>query len=305
MTTKRRITIDADKSAELDKVLGFDEPAGSLAPLDSTKADKIAKQDGWAHALDSAGIKKLHTLEDKIRKTAEDAVKSHVRYKMKLGGLMNEARDLFPGDLEFGKWRAEFAREFAPGVAPRTLNSMMQIAREFKDAPAAIEAMGWTTARELVNAPQAVMNKVYDLLESGEEVTAKDVKGMKADAADSSQPDGADSPATIEGELIPADRMEATAPAKDKSKPKVLTEDEMAQIIRDESDPAERVYKFKEFGRNSVTLAWAVIGLLAPNAGEEYSRFIVEYAIDTTYTGLNQADCDYADRHIAPIWDID
>ena len=184
---------------------------------------------------------------------------------------------------------------------------MMQMAREFKDAPQAIEAMGWTTARELVNAPQAVMNRVYDILEEGKEVTAKDVQQMKAEAK-SSQHDGADSDESIkpiDGELIPADRMESNDKGKQKPKVKVVTEDEIAQEIRMEGSPTDRVYRFKEHGKSTITLAWAVLGLLAPNADEEYSGHIIDFAVEHTMDGLNQGEADHFDRHIAPLLDLD
>ena len=189
------------KSAE---ILGFEDnhskhrslpanpQAGSLAPLDSTKEGK------WERAISANQLTTLTEIATNIEDCMRETVLSVARARIKIGKLLNQARELFPGDKEFGQWR----KVMVPDLAPRTCNTYMSIAREFKDAPALVEAIGWSTAREMLSAPPEVKERVIASVEAGEIPTREQVASAKqthastATNGQAAQSTGTDKPKT-------------------------------------------------------------------------------------------------------------
>jgi len=169
-----RATMSEEKSDELDEMLGFE---GDAKPPAEASPD-------WAKGVSALSLEKLDTIRADIDKTVEDTIITVARARLKLGKLLQRARDLFPGDNEFGKWR----KAVLPDMAPRTVSQYMAMAKEFKDAPALVDKLGWSTARELLNASPEVVKEVKEKAEKGEEVTTAEVKEAKAKDKPAPQP---------------------------------------------------------------------------------------------------------------------
>ena len=142
MTSKRRATLDKDKADEINEILGFEEPAGSLAPMDAN----VGK---WNNGLDASALSELATIVDTIEDVIEDTVQTVARARLRVGKLLNEARCIFPGDKEFGQWR----KQMLPDLAASTCNQYQRMAVEYGNAPAVVEAIGFNVAAELINKP--------------------------------------------------------------------------------------------------------------------------------------------------------
>jgi hypothetical protein len=185
MVSKRNAYATQEELDKASDILGFEDShpkhrslpanpdAGSLAPLDSTKDGK------WERAISAAALTTLTEIAENIEGTMRETVMSVARARIKIGKLLNQARDLFPGDKEFGQWR----KVMVPDIAPRTCSTYMSIAREFKDAPALVEAMGWSTAREMLSAPPEVKEQVKAAVEAGNVPTREEVVVAKQSRA--------------------------------------------------------------------------------------------------------------------------
>lgn len=213
MVSKTRAIISPEELETANKVLGYDgDPApnsrrlppnpraGSLAPLDSTKEGK------WERAITAQALTDLADIAQKIHTTMDETVLTVARARLKIGRLLLDARELFPGDLEFGQWR----KAMIPDLAPRTCNTYMNMAKEFKDAPQLVESMGWSVARELLNAPESVKQQAREKTERGDPPTRQEVaESKKSSSAPTGelppQPTGTDKPKPPAPEqIIPA-----------------------------------------------------------------------------------------------------
>jgi hypothetical protein len=168
---KPNAILSPEQSAELDKKLGFDlEPpkSGSLAPMD-------ANSKKWSKGLSSNALSQLAEIRAQIESTVDETILTVARARLRMGKLLNEARDLFKGDQEFGKWR----KSVLPDLATRTASSYMAMAREFSDAPKLVESIGWAQARQLINAPAEVKEQVAMKAQSGDKVSSEEIKEIK------------------------------------------------------------------------------------------------------------------------------
>lgn len=125
------------------------EPAGSLQPMD-------ANEGKWHNGINSANLTRLTEIADDVIETANKAVLDLVRAKMRIGKLLNEAREIFVGDNEFGKWR----KDKLPDMSKTEMSYCMTIQRRFGSATDAIENIGWSVLRELAYAPESLVQKV-------------------------------------------------------------------------------------------------------------------------------------------------
>ncbi len=217
MTSSVRALISAEKSKELNKTLGFDE---NPPPVPAK-----AKNAKWAKGLSEDALSNLTLIKTQIGYTIDETVITVARARLKIGSLLLEARRQFLGDNEFGKWRAEVL----PDLATRTASNYMAMAERFKDAPEFIDHIGWTAARELISAPQAVVDEVVKKVEQGEKPTTEEIKQAK-----SSQSGGADkAPADI-----PFDDLVQNV--VDKVKTKVVSTDKLVDRIL-QSDATTRI----------------------------------------------------------------
>lgn len=187
------------------KELGTAEPAGSLAPMNST-------QDGskWHHGVDAAGIAKLTKISTEINKVVEDTVSAVTKAQIRIGRLLNEARALIPGDLQFGQWR-----EANTSINNKsTANKLMNLAKQVGDGRITndlVEALPISTLKELMVAPDNVITAIREQLKEDPEniPTREDVREQVKEEKKSSS-NGSGSPAT---HSAPAAPVKAPPPA--------------------------------------------------------------------------------------------
>lgn len=150
-------------------------------PASGSAQDLTSTQDGskWHHGVDGAGIAKLTKIQSEIAtlfdKTARDVAKAQIN----LGRLLNEARALIPGDLQFGKWR----EQNTPITNKSTANKLMNLAKQVGEGRITQEMMDelpLSTLKELISAPDTVLTHVRDKLRDGEPVSRNDVRDLKA-----------------------------------------------------------------------------------------------------------------------------
>lgn len=285
MSTKApRAIMSPEQRAEANAALGFDEApdlpnhaklppnpeAGSLAPLAGDR-------------MPAAQLEALRSIEDKLRDTFDEWVKGHVRNVIKVGTLMNEAREQFlrTQDTEFGKWRSDFLGSIEVKIAPKTCNDWMHIAREYRNAPEFVEKIGMSVARELINASPAVQKQISSMLDAGEKPTVQEVREAKKES--SSPP--------------PASEPQRTS-AESKPKPaKIVTQEEMARILLAIPDHDERVERATELvALSDYIRAYACIGLLAPNEGEEYPSWVTSTLYRQVLENVNQENADFLEE---------
>lgn len=228
MTSSRKPTMSAEKKAETDAILGFEpEPQGSLAPLDSTKGNK------WERAINAESLASLAQIATDIESTMIETVNTVAKARLKIGRLLNDARILFPGDKEFGQWRAKMV----PDIKPRTANTYMRMAKEFKNGPDLVEKMGWSVARELLGAPTEVKESILTQLDDGDyNITAKEAREIVDEAKGKpSQSSGTEKPTTPPPELIePASKRKESFDQTIKRILNVKTSDRIAAILAGE-----------------------------------------------------------------------
>lgn len=132
------------------------EPAGSLAPLTST-------MDGskWHHGVDGIGIAKLTKISNEINSIVEEVSVHVAKGQIKVGRLLNDARALIPGDLQFGKWR-----EANTSITNKsTANKLMNLAKQVGDGRITrdlLDVLPMSTLKELISAPDSVVSYVRD-----------------------------------------------------------------------------------------------------------------------------------------------
>lgn len=115
----------------------------------------------WFDGLSKMDLDTLSGIAGEVNETMEKTVKVIAQSKMKIGDLLNSAREMFPGDKEFGKWRAATF----PDVSPTECSYCQKLAVTFSSSDKMIEKVGWSTLRELTYAPAFLLKR----LESGEQ----------------------------------------------------------------------------------------------------------------------------------------
>lgn len=150
---------------------GTKAPAGSLAPMDSTI-------DGskWHHGVDALGIAKLTKISGEINSIVDETSVSVAKAQIKVGRLLNDARLLIPGDLQFGKWR-----EANTSITNKsTANKLMNLAAQVGDGRITqemLDILPLSTLKELISAPDAVLASVQQKVLEGEVVPRSDIRG--------------------------------------------------------------------------------------------------------------------------------
>ena len=151
------------------KELGL-EPAGSLANHTST-------QDGskWHHGVDGAGIAKLTKLSGQINEIVEATAKDVAKAQIKVGRLLNEARALIPGDLQFGQWREKNTQISNKSTANKLMNLATMVG-DGRITQEMVDALPVSTLKELISAPDSVLIHIREKLADDEPVTRSTVR---------------------------------------------------------------------------------------------------------------------------------
>lgn len=163
---------------------GTKEPAGSLAPMDSTI-------DGskWHHGVDGIGIAKLSKISAEINDCIDETSKSVAKAQIKVGRLLNDARALIPGDLQFGKWREANTSITNKSTANKLMNLAKQVG-EGRITQDMIDALPMSTLKELISAPDSVLSHVRETLKEDEApaITREAVRELSREAKEPDEP---------------------------------------------------------------------------------------------------------------------
>lgn len=192
----------------------------AMSTLAGSKAPMQAAEGKWFNGVDAAGLDKLSGIADEVAKTMDEAVTQLTRAKLRIGKMLNEAREVFQGDKEFGQWRAQAI----PNMSTTDATYCMKAAAMFGSAPELIDKVGWSVMRELVYAPPVLLNRI----QSGEveiPTTKSETRQMVSDSRDTPPPLSAatDGPVVVDGDYTYVDDAEvspeATEKAEDSSPP--------------------------------------------------------------------------------------
>lgn len=190
------------------------EPAGSLAPLNST-------QDGskWHHGVTTVGIARLSRISGEINEAFDQGVRSHVKMQIAIGRLLNEAREEIPGDRQFGQWRDQNT----PITNKSTANKLMNLAKQVGDGRITqdmVAKLPLSNLKELLTAPDSVLGEISERLEAGDQPTRDEIRALsRGDSAPESASDVSPSPAEPAADLRPESEPEAPeSPAEEAPK---------------------------------------------------------------------------------------
>lgn len=271
-------------------------PAGSLADPHST-------QDGskWHHGVDGAGIAKLTKISAGINEIVEATAKDVAKAQIKVGRLLNEARALIPGDLQFGKWREANTQIGNKSTANKLMNLATMVG-DGRITQEMVDGLPVSTLKELISAPDSVLIHIREKLAEDEPVTRNTVR----DAIKDAKPQ----PVTIEGEHERVDDDEMAPKAGADTKPpqpikppttpaqpagptsrqiidKILGLDAVERMKA--LDPAKgETYK----GIKPVEWAWLVFGLDPDPASlpSVQTLIFIELGMDNELTGRNDEE---------------
>jgi len=133
--------------------------AGSLEPINPNKGK-------WTDNLGGQELGELRALATDINKAIDQTVKQVARGKIRVGKLLIEARAVFAGDLEFGKWRMEHTMVQSKQHA----NYLMKVADRFGDAPKLIDGVNYSVLQELVLAEDKDIKWIEAKIDAGEDL---------------------------------------------------------------------------------------------------------------------------------------
>lgn len=268
------------------KELGL-PPAGSLAPMNSTF-------DGskWSHGVDAASIGKLGKLAVEINKVTDDTAEAVARAQIKVGRLLNEARELIPGDLQFGKWREANTNITNKSTANKLMNLATQVGSG-RITQELLDALPMSTLKELISAPDSVVTAAIRMVVEEDKPPTRDQ--IRAMSREEKAPGGTEEPREVEPatnarpEPKPAPTMAPRSPA---TPPRQDVRAEQTKLI--ELTTLDRLRALREFtpmkpyaGCKPLEWAWLVLGLdpdpsMLPN--KNTLEFVVR-GIDNEMTG--------------------
>lgn len=188
------------------KELGLPELGTQNLPINSTI-------DGskWHHNVDSVGIAKLTKISGEISSIVDETSVTVAKAQIKVGRLLNEARALIPGDLQFGKWR----EQNTPITNKSTANKLMNLAKQVGEGRITqemVDALPISTLKELISAPDTVVSVIREQIkEDPQQVpTRQEVRDMgKAEREpsmldDIKRTDDDPAPVEVKAEAAPA-----------------------------------------------------------------------------------------------------
>ena len=159
--------------------------SGSEAPITTLDGSK------WHHNVPSASLSKLTKLSTEINEVFDKGLRDHVRMQINVGRLLIDARELIPGDRQFGQWR----EANTPIGNKSTANKLMNLARQVGEGritQTMIDGLPLSSLKELLTAPESVLGEVTERLESGEVPTRDDIRQSSSEAKAGSQLEASD-----------------------------------------------------------------------------------------------------------------
>ena len=141
-------------SSYKDQRKELDLPAGSLQ-------DNRSTIDGgkWHHDVGALAIIELGKIATEINSSVDEAAATMAKAQIKVGRLLNEARALIPGDLQFGKWREQFTTITNKSTANKLMNLAKQVG-EGRITQDMMDVLPVSTLKELLSAPDNVLSYV-------------------------------------------------------------------------------------------------------------------------------------------------
>ena len=280
-------------------------PAGSLAPMTTIDGSK------WHHGVDGAAMAKLTKISAEINDLVDKTAVTLAKAQINVGRLLLEARELIPGDLQFGQWR-----EKNTSITNKTTaNKLMNLAKQIGDGRITqdlLEELPMSTLKELISAPDSVVTHIRQLLREDTPVTRNTVRDAIAESK---------GPVTIEGEsttmiddmnaldhdeMVPADEKPAgPAPTKAPTTPQgprpetVDVRSRVMGIIG--MNTMTRLRVLKEYSQTNpypgckpLEWAWLVLGL-DPDPAHVPNRVCLEHIANGESSTVASADPDDKD----------
>lgn len=131
----------------------------------------------WFHGIDAAKITELGRLCEEINQEVHTAVVAAAKGQIRIGQLLLQAREIFPSDGQFGKWRAENT----PITSKESANKLMNLARQLNSGritETMVNSLPVSTLKELLTAPDSVIQAVSGRIEAGDPPTKDEAREM-------------------------------------------------------------------------------------------------------------------------------
>jgi hypothetical protein len=266
--------------------MSYKDQRQDLVPAGSSQ-DNRSTLDG-SNDVPALAIIKLKEISAEINGVVDEAAASMAKAQIKVGRLLNEARALIPGDLQFGKWR-----ELNTTITNKsTANKLMNLARQVGEGRITQDMMDTlpvSTLKELISAPDSVLESVAQAIKENPEAapTRTDVRELvKAEKVEEVIEEVmAETAAEIETAVSPAPPKKTVAPSAPMAPPRVDTrkaiDDALGKSFR------ERLKAGKPYAACS-PLEWAFIVFgLEPDPASYPSQQVIDI--------LSEAYLDMAD----------
>lgn len=294
------------------KELGL-APAGSVADHHST-------QDGskWHHGVDAAGIGKLGKIAKEINDITDKTATVLAKAQINVGRLLLEARELIPGDLQFGQWR-----EKNTAITNKTTaNKLMNLAKQIGDGRITqdlLDGLPMSTLKELISAPDSVVSHIRMLLKEDEVPVTRDT--VRDAIKESKEPlTIEDAEFKVDGKVIdemaPDDRKPSqpqmaerkpTAPSTP-NVPKMGASEILEQQIKIIAMPTlTRLRVLKDYtptkpypGCKPLEWAWLVLGL-DPNPAIVPNKTCLHHVVQGELSTLDSVNADDGEALIAAV----
>ena len=153
----------------------------------SDAAKEIARRNAEEKAREGELIEatagRLHEIAEEIRQhnhTAEGILASAIPHYMDIADLLIEARELHPGDKEYGRWRSDVLPEFSATWCSRLVQIRQSEALQpiIKD-----NLMSISQLSELVSVPrEETLVSIVEQVRSDKPMTVKEIRQAKKDA---------------------------------------------------------------------------------------------------------------------------
>ena len=222
------------------------------------KADNLKKfvpstKDARYLNTNSADLKKLATAINRTHAAGVGFARKATEAMMECGAYLLEARELFKGDNEFGKWRKEHI-DFSASHCTR----IMAVTREFKgDERAALLPMG--TLATLIPASDDLKEEVLEKAAKGETVKRSDVAEAKKEEKTVKEVQA--SPKSTEAESPSSTPQESSSKSSKKEPSNRLSPVDEAQVYL-EMDFNERLDKLEPRGAtDKLTISYMIFGI--------------------------------------------
>lgn len=131
----------------------------------------------WHHGITADNLTKLRGLADEINTVVQGVVTEATKGQIKVGRLLVEAREMFPGDDQFGKWR----QANTTIGSKESANKLMNLARQCgtgRITEDLVSSLSVSTLKELLTAPDSVIQKIATRVAEGDIPSKNETREM-------------------------------------------------------------------------------------------------------------------------------